>query len=94
MTTVQIPTRRLIFATAVAMVLALAPMVAVFAGPSIDPVPDAIAQDECTGTDTTDDYSLQCVPTIVPDVSDQLSEAEVAAPGYNGGSSSGGGGHR
>ena len=42
MTTVQIPTRRLIFASAVAAVLALAPMVAVFAGPTV--APHAIAQ--------------------------------------------------
>ena len=43
MTTVQIPTRRLIFASAVAMVLALAPMIAVFAGPTV--APHAIAQE-------------------------------------------------
>ena len=90
MTTVQIPTRRLIFASAVAMVLALAPMIAVFAGPT-GVAPHAIAQ-ECTGNDTPDDYSLQCAPAAVPDFNDQLSEAEVAEPGFNGGGH--GGGHR
>ena len=106
MTTVQIPTRRLIFASAVAMVLALAPMIAVFA----EPTPHAVAQ-ECTGGDTPDDYTLQCAPSAVPDFNDQLSEAEVAEPGFNatpgggagggmagggmgGGGHGGGGGHR
>jgi hypothetical protein len=80
------------------MVLALAPMIAVFAGPTV--APHAIAQ-ECTGGDTPDDYSLQCVPAAVPDFNDQLSEAEVAEPGFNaspgggaGGGHAGGGGHR
>ena len=80
MTTVQIPTRRLMFASAVAAVLALAPMVAVFAGPTV--APHAIAQ-ECTGSDTPDDYTLNCAPAAVPDFNDQLSEAEVAEPGFN-----------
>jgi hypothetical protein len=92
MTAVQIPTRRLVLATAVATVLALAPVVAVFAGPSIDPAPHAIADDGCSGSDTTDSYSLQCVPTNVPDFSDQLTEADVAEPGFNAGSGPGGGG--
>ena len=96
MTTFQIPTRRLMFASAVAAVLALAPMVAVFAGPTV--APHAIAQ--CASSDTPDDYSLQCVPAAVPDFNDQLSEAEVAEPGFNGGGGGGGaggghgGGHR
>ncbi len=79
------------FAGAVAMVLALAPMIAVFAGPTV--VPHAVAQ-ECTGSDTPDDYSLQCVPAAVPDFNDQLSEAEVAEPGFNAEPGRGGGGHR
>ena len=87
MTTVQFPTRRLIFASAVAMVLALAPMIA---GPTV--VPHAIAQDECSGGDTPDDYTLQCAPSAVPDFNDQLSEAEVAEPGFNSGGGGGGGG--
>ena len=101
MTTVQIPTRRLIFASAVAMALAVAPMVAVFAGPTV--APHAIAQGECTGSDTPDDYTLNCAPAAVPDFNDQLSEAEVAEPGFNatpggmpggfGGGGHGGGGH-
>lgn len=99
MTTVQIPTRRLIFASAVAMVVTLAPMVAIFAEPTV--APHAIAQDECAGSDTPDDYTLNCAPAAVPDFNDQLSEAEVAEPGFNGGphggsggGPSGGGGHR
>lgn len=45
--------------------------------------------------DTTDSFSMNCAPTVIPDVSDQLTEAEVAEPGWNavpGGS--GGGAHR
>jgi len=97
MTTVQIPTRRVMFASAVATVFAVAPMIAVFAEPTVAPC--AIAQGECTSGDTPDDYSLQCAPNMVPDFNDQLSEAEVAEPGFNaspgggGGGGMGGGGH-
>jgi hypothetical protein len=37
-------------------------------------------------------YSAQCVPNMVPDFSDQLTEAEVAEPGFNSGEPAGGGG--
>lgn len=33
--------------------------------------------------DTTDSFSMNCVPTVIPDTSDQLTEAEVAEPGFN-----------
>lgn len=33
--------------------------------------------------DTTDSFSMNCVPTVIPDTSDQLTEAEVAMPGWN-----------
>lgn len=33
--------------------------------------------------DTTDSFSMNCVPTVIPDMSDQLTEAEVAEPGWN-----------
>ena len=36
--------------------------------------------------DTTDSFSMNCVPTMIPDMSDQLTEAEVAQPGWNAGS--------
>ncbi len=42
--------------------------------------------------DTTDSFSMNCVPTVIPDTSDQLTEAEVAEPGWN--ASPGGGGGR
>jgi hypothetical protein len=61
----------------------------------IDPAP-AVAQG-CSDSETEDSYSLQCVPNMVPDFSDQLTEAEVAEPGFNGGGGAhgggGGGGH-
>ena len=54
--------------------------------------------------DTTDSFSMDCVPTVMPDVSDQLTEGEVAEPGWNArpgggggagaGAGAGGGGHR
>ncbi len=43
--------------------------------------------------DTTDSFSMNCVPTVIPDTSDQLTEAEVAQPGWNA-VPGGGGGHR
>ena len=55
-------------------------------------IPRAVAQDECSSSDVQDDYTLSCVPNIVPGASDQLSEDEVAQPGYNGHSGGGGGG--
>ena len=33
--------------------------------------------------DTTDSFSMNCAPTMIPDMSDQLTEAEVAEPGWN-----------
>lgn len=33
--------------------------------------------------ETTDSFSMNCVPTMIPDMSDQLTEAEVAEPGFN-----------
>jgi hypothetical protein len=68
-------------------------MVAAFAGPTVNPVPRLVAQDECGSSDTEDSYSLQCVPTNVPDFNDQLTEAEVAEPGFNAGGEHGGSGH-
>lgn len=35
--------------------------------------------------DTTDSFSMNCGPTLIPDTSDQLTEAEVAEPGWNAG---------
>lgn len=58
------------------------------------PAPRVLA--DCNDlVDTTDSFSMNCVPTVIPDISDQLTEAEVAMPGWNavpGGA--GGGAHR
>lgn len=43
--------------------------------------------------DTTDNFSMDCSPTMIPDMSDQLTEAEVAEPGWNA-SPGGTAGHR
>lgn len=60
----------------------------VFAGPggSVSNLAD------CQQTDTPGDASLNCAPAVVPDDSDQLTEQEVAEPGFNGSNHSGGGG--
>jgi hypothetical protein len=89
--------RRLFFVAASGIVIALAPVGAVLVAPSIDPA-RALAQG-CSDSETEDSYSLQCVPSQVPDFSDQLTEAEVAEPGFDshpggGGGGGGGGGHR
>ena len=100
MTRVEIKARRLVLAAALVAVPPLASIVTVYAGSSVaDSAPHAIAQDECGSSDTMDSYSLQCVPNMVPDVgSDQLTESEVAEPGFNaspgGPGGGGGGGHR
>ena len=88
-------TRRLVLATAGGMVIGLAPVAAVLGAAGIDPA-HAVAQG-CSDSEIEDSYSLQCVPSTVPDFNDQLTEAEVAEPGWNshpGGGGGGGGGHR
>ncbi|MCV7343625.1 hypothetical protein [Mycolicibacterium rhodesiae] len=87
MTTASTSTRRLLYA-AIGLAIAAAPAVAVFA--IADPAPRLAAQ--CSDSDTEDSFSMNCAPTIIPDTSDQLTEAEVAEPGFNGGNHSGGGG--
>lgn len=55
--------------------------------------PTVLAQ--CDDTiDTTDSFSMNCAPTVIPDVSDQLTEAEVAQPGWNAVPGGAGGGAR
>ncbi len=86
--------RRLLYAAAGGMLIALAPVFAVLIAPSIDPA-HATAQG-CSDSETEDSYSLQCVPEQVPDFTDQITEAEAAEPGFNshpGGGGGGGGGH-
>ena len=96
MTTVSIGARRLAYVLAGA-VIAAGPAVAVFAATPSAPGPRVLA---CTETDTEDSFSMDCAPSVIPDVSDQLTEAEVAEPGFNagggyhgGGGGDGGGGH-
>lgn len=94
MTTVSIGARRLAYVLAGA-VIAAGPAVAVFAATPSAPGPRVLA---CSESDTEDSFSMDCAPSVIPDVSDQLTEAEVAEPGFNagggyhGGSSGGGGG--
>ena len=86
--TVSASCRRLLF---VAIGAAMAVLPAVVPGGSHD----SVLADCNNIVDTTDSFSMDCVPTVIPDTSDQLTEAEVAEPGYNatpGGG--GGGGHR
>ena len=96
MTTVSIGARRLAYVLAGA-VIAAGPAVAVFAATPSAPGPRVLA---CSESDTEDSFSMDCAPSVIPDVSDQLTEAEVAEPGFNagggyhgGGGGDGGGGH-
>src|ERR1700730_8359727 len=91
MAMIRIP-QRLIVSAAGGMLIALAPAATVLVAPNVDPA-RAVAQG-CTDSETEDSYSLQCVPNMVPDFSDQLTEAEVAEPGFNGGDSHRGRGGR
>jgi hypothetical protein len=80
MATFSISGRKLVYG-AVGVAIALTPAVAVFAG-SGGSSPRVLA---CQETDTEDSFSMNCAPTIIPDTSDNLTEAEVASPGFNGG---------
>lgn len=56
---------------------------------------------DCQEVDDPGNASLNCAPAVIPDQTDQLTEQEVAEPGFNGGNEShnggssggGGGGH-
>ncbi|MGY4708004.1 hypothetical protein ACXDF8_00275 [Mycolicibacterium sp. CBM1] len=80
--------RRLLYA-AIGLAIAAAPAVAVFSGIGA-PAPRLAAQ--CADSDTEDSFSMDCAPTVIPDTSDQLTEAEVAEPGFNAVPHDGGGG--
>lgn len=85
-------------ARAILAAVALSAGLAVIAGSGLaGPGPRVLA--DCDNTvDTTDSFSMDCAPTMIPDMSDQLTEAEVAEPGWNarpgGGVDGGGGGRR
>ena len=98
--------RRLLFVAVGAAIAAAPAVVSIAVAPAFvsivdlhGPAPRVLAG--CNDiVDTTDSFSMDCVPTVIPDTSDQLTEAEVAMPGWNavpggGGSGghSGGGGH-
>jgi hypothetical protein len=92
----SVPARRLVYGIA-GLMIAAAPAAAVFTGVVHDAAPRVLA---CQETDTEDSFSMDCAPSVIPDTSDELTEAEVAEPGWNGGGhaggggSAGGGGHR
>lgn len=66
---------------AVGAVIAAAPAVGAIS--EVD-TPSVRVLAECNDiVDTTDSFSMNCVPTVIPDTSDQLTEAEVAQPGWN-----------
>ena len=95
MTGVALRTRGLLSAV-LCLATALGIALAVFLG-SVGSAQRIVA--DCSDTDTTDSFSMACVPSVMPDTSDQLTEQEVAEPGFNGGNEShnggggGGGGH-
>jgi hypothetical protein len=66
-----------------AVAIAIAPTVAVFAGPTADPAPRTVA--DCTGGESMDAYSLACTPDVVPNsTAGAPSEAELTACGDRG----------
>lgn len=76
---------------AVALATLAAPVIAVVT--TAPAAPRLLA--ECDDTiDTTDSFSMNCSPTVIPDMSDQLTEAEVAQPGWNAVPGGDGGGAR
>lgn len=98
MTFVSIFGRRFVLAAA-GIAIAVAPAVALFANTEAA-APRFTA--ECQQTEQADSFSMDCAPTVEANNSDQLTEAEVAEPGFNAspgaphasGSGAGGGGHR
>ncbi|GAY13287.1 hypothetical protein [Mycobacterium sp. shizuoka-1] len=77
----RVPARRLIYGVA-GLMIAAAPAVAVFTGAFDGSAPRVLA---CEESDTEDSFSMNCAPTVIPDTSDVLTEAEVAEPGWNAG---------
>ena len=73
---------------AVCAAIAAAPAV----GAVVDHAPAPRVLAECNNiVDTTDSFSMNRVPTVIPDNSDPLTEAEVAQPGWNAVPGGGGG---
>lgn len=83
--------RRFVYVAA-GLAIALGPAVVAFSG-SEGPTPLTTAA--CENVETQDSFSMNCAPSVIPDTSDQLTEQEVAEPGFNGGGTGGGnkGGH-
>lgn len=75
------------FYVAAGLAIALGPA-AVTASSSDAPAPRSTAT--CENVETQDSFSMNCAPSVIPDTSDQLTEQEVAEPGFNGGGSGGG----
>jgi hypothetical protein len=64
------PTRRLIFAAAAALALAVAPAVEPFAGPAAYSTPHTVADSaRCTSGQSKGSSSIACVPANAPDTS-------------------------
>lgn len=77
-------------ARSLGLAIALTPVVAALCSPA-GSQPRVLAG--CNESiDTTDSFSMDCAPTMIPDMSDQLTEAEVAEPGWNAHPGGGGGG--
>lgn len=79
MTSVSIFGRRFVYAAA-GIAIAVAPAVAMFAGAEASS-PRLMA--DCQQTEQPDSFSLNCAPSVEANTSDQLTEQEVAEPGFN-----------
>ncbi|WP_445170350.1 hypothetical protein ACTXG7_14115 [Mycolicibacterium sp. Dal123E01] len=84
----SLPARRFAYGIA-GLMIAAAPAIAVFTGAVHGAAPRVLA---CQETDTEDSFSMNCAPTVLPDTTDNLTEAEVAEPGFNAEPHGGGGG--
>lgn len=74
--------RRRLVVGALGLTIGLFPVVVAMSHPS---TPESRVLAACNDTvETTDSFSMDCAPNMVPDFSDQLTEAEVAEPGWNG----------
>jgi hypothetical protein len=95
MTSVSIFGRRFVCAAA-GIAIAAAPAVALFA--SVDHVAPRLTAD-CQDVQQPGSFSMDCTPTVEANTTDQLTEQEVAEPGFNASpgtqhSSGSSGGHR
>jgi hypothetical protein len=81
MTRFHLPARRLILAGTLLVGVALAPAVAVFAGPTAGPAPRTVA--DCTSSEANGSYSLSCAPAQTTNGNGAPSESDLTGDNAN-----------